>query len=465
MTGNRDFKPTPGSPPCAPTGDDAGNVLIISYLFPPTGGGGVQRALKMVQHLPRFGWTPHVLTVEPKDLALTSDPGLLKDLPGEAAVHRAPESPFLQKAFSRARSSTRPANRLGDPAPSGLRTHLRKAMKTLRDAYLVPDEQVIWLKRATAEGMRIIREHNIDALFSTSGPNTNHLVGLNLKKKTGIPWVADFRDPWVGNMHFSDLPERRRLREKRMEQRVVTSADHLTCVTRAFCEAFASRYLSESPPVSLIYNGFDASDYEDLSKAEPDDTFTLAYAGILYPGRSPESLLRAIGQLIDEGRIPRSEVRLIFAGIFDYPGNDHNQQLVEDLNLKDVVSTPGHLPHTDALSLMASASALMLVGDSAPGAGDYIPGKIYEYLALGKPIIGTQHRGEAQEILESTGRAYLAAPGDVATVRTHLQQLYENHKKGSLHLSPTEIPDRYHRGYQAGQLAHLLNLLSVQEDV
>ena len=465
MAEHRDFKPTPGSPPCAPAGDDAGNVLIISYLFPPTGGGGVQRALKMVQHLPRFGWTPYVLTVEPKDPALTSDPGLLRDLPGEATVHRAPESPLLQRAFSRARASTRPANQAGEPTPSRLRTHLRRAMRTLRDAYLVPDEQVIWLRRAVAEGMRIIREHSVNALFSTSGPNTNHLVGLELKRKTGIPWVADFRDPWVGNMHFSALPEGRRRREERMEQRVVTSADHLTSVTRAFCEAFASRYLSESPPISLVYNGFDAADYEDLGETGSDDTFTLAYAGILYPGRSPESILRAIGQLIDEGRIPRREVRLVFAGIFDYPGSDHNRQLVEDLYLEDVVSTPGHLPHADALSLMASASALMLVGDSAPGAGDYIPGKIYEYLALGKPVVGTQHRGEAQEILESTGRAYLATPGDVATVRAHLLQLYEQHKEGILTASPAGIPDIYHRGYQAGQLVHLLNLLSVQEDL
>lgn len=438
------------------------SVLIVSYLFPPIGGGGVQRAVKMARYLPEFGWNAHILTVDPRGDDPIQDPRLLDMLPGGTRIHRVSEPGIVKGLLSRARSSVRPADSPGGTAsgPGPVRRAARRIMEFMRDRYFVPDEQVIWRQPAARAGRRLVDELSIDAVLSTSGPNTNHLVALDIKGSSGVPWVADFRDPWVGNMHHSSLPGSRQGREERLERQVMTAADGVTTVTRAFCERFRARY-PERPSPTLIYNGFDPADYGDLPAAvDTDGAFTLVYAGILYPGRSPAPLMRAAHEALEAGDIPRDMIRLRFAGVFDYPGRDDHARLVRELDLGDVVEVLGHLPHRRALSLMAAADGLMIIGDTAPTAGEYIPGKIYEYMALGKPVVGTLMPGEARDILESTGASHLADPDDVSALRGHLVELYGRWRTNELCGARRAPPRIYHRDHQAGQLAWVLDRLT-----
>ncbi len=364
--------------------------------------------------------------------------------------------------MSKARSSVRPSESPGGAAapPGPVRRTARRVMHWARERWLIPDEQVIWRRPAARTGRRLLDEMSFDAVFSTSGPSTNHLVALDIKSSSGVPWVADFRDPWVGNMHFSSLSPSRQRREERLESRVIQAADAVTTVTRAFCRRFAERY-PEGPRPTLIYNGFDPADYRDLTRdGNTEAVFTLAYAGILYPGRTPAPLLRSLAGAVEAGHIPRDAICLQFAGVFDYPGRDDHARLVRELGLEDVVEVLGPLPHRRALSLMAGADALMMIGDTAPTAGEYIPGKIYEYMALGKPVVGTLLPGEARDILESTGESHLADPDDVSLLGEHLVQLYRRWEADELRGAHRELPRIYHREQQAGQLAHLLDRLT-----
>ncbi len=449
-------------------GERQRRVLMISYHFPPAGGGGVQRVCKMARYLPQYGWIPHVLTVEHQREAIARDDQLLRQLPDDVHIHRAPES-ALRQLFGRARAATKGEESAGQQSESPPSRRLARAvLGRLRDHLLVPDEQIIWRGNAVRQAVRLVQEHCIDAIFSTHGPATNHLVALATAEKTDLPWVADFRDPWVENLHFDVLPAHRQWRERRLERRTVQRANAVTTVTRAFAHDFCQRYSERScPKIHLIYNGFDPADYRSDAKDPVDERrLTCVYAGALYPKRSPETILRATRELIDRGHIDPQRLRLVFAGIFDYPGRDENARLVERLRLEDVVEPVGHLPHAEAISLMRSAHALLVVGDSHPRAGDYIPGKIYEYMALARPVIGTLQRGEARQLLQEYVPSYLTSPGNVGDMAELLRTLYEDwiEDKGAFATRKEEgsIPRRFHRDYQAGQLASVLNRLTGQ---
>lgn len=457
--------------PAETSGEGGGrNLLMISYNFPPAGGGGVQRVCKMARYLPHYGWIPRVLTVDGGQMPV-EDRGLLEEIPETVTVHRVEEAPIWRRIFDRARSST-VAQPESDSAQNGssskgllrpVKTAVRGILHRLRDHFLIPDEQIIWRVSAVREALAVIDRYPVDAVFSTYGPATNHLVGLDVVRETGLPWVADFRDPWVGNLHFEKLPAHRRRREGEMQRQVVEECGAVTTVTRAFASSFLRRYAPEQlDKVALIYNGLDPDDYRDLSSEEVEsERMVCVYAGALYPKRSPALLLRAVGELIDRGVVDPESLRLAFCGIFDYPGHSENRDLVEQLGLGEVVEVLGHLTHRRALALMAGADALLMVGDSHPRAGEYIPGKVYEYMALGKPVVGTMQPGEGRQLLQRYNRALLSDPQDFAGVTANLQKLYGMWQQGNLdELSlpdPSGIPRRFHRDHQAGQLAKILD--------
>ncbi len=451
-------------PPPAPARQSQGSVLMISYLFPPVGGGGVQRALKMARYLPTLGWRPLVICVDGLPPGMPRDQVLLDELPSEVVIDRVPPPRFIRALSARARQSTSPDP--GDTPRRGSRVkaRARSILAAARDHVMSPDEQRPWVRAATGAARDLIESHRPDVLFSTSGPVSNHLVAERLQRSTGLPWVADFRDPWINNMHWRHLPAGRRRRERRMEARMMGRVSCATAVTRAFCEDLADRH--PGLPAALIYNGFDPDDYRDLtpSAISRDGERTLVYAGALYPRRSPAIFLHAVRALIDSGELRRGDLRLLFAGIFDYPGHSANRRLVADLDLEDVVYDVGSLSHRRVLALMASADGLLLIGDDDPAAGAYIPGKIFEYLALEKPIVGCQAPGEARDILEMSGRAFLCDPGDAegarAVLRAFLARGHEeiDFAKDAPWLQP------FRRDYQAAQLAELFNVLCSGED-
>lgn len=441
------------------------SVLIICYIFPPIGGGGVPRPLKMAKYLGEFGWNVHVLTVDPVYHA-TLDPSLLAQVPADVTIHRAKEWPLLPRrggaVVPAAAAEAAPARR---SLAASLKQQVVGLLKKAKPYLLIPDDQILWLPNALKLGREIIGREKIDAIFSTSGPVTNHLVARRLAREFGVKWVADFRDPWTQNMHSSGIAWRERL-EERMEAGVMAEADAVTTVTATFAENFRKKHGSRIRRLELIYNGFDQADFVGLTPehAAPGK-FHAVYAGILYQKRNPRLLLRAIRELIDAGDVEREDLLLSFAGVFDYPGYSENRDCVEALGLGDVVRVLGNLPHKQALGLMKGADALLLIGDVSPDAGAYIPGKLYEYMGIGKPILALNKPGEATQIIQTFRLGQVADPEDKEAIKQAFLKLYREWKaQGAAGAAErdddfAERVKPYERREQARQLAELMNEL------
>ncbi|WP_134684719.1 glycosyltransferase family 4 protein [Brevibacillus migulae] len=448
------------------------NVMIVAYIFPPIGGGGVPRPLKMAKYLGEFGWGVHVLTADPAYHA-TLDQSLLAQLPNDVAIHRAKEFSLLQRS---AAAAAGPATaQAGGPSPRpSFATKAKRAiismLKKVKPYLMIPDDQILWYPEAVKRGREVMKTAKIDVIFSTSGPVTNHLVAQKLAEEFGCRWIADFRDPWTQNMHRSGIAWRERL-EERMEARVMSKADAITTVTATFAENFRKKYGERIKRMELIYNGFDQADFRELAPAEvPEANGKLhgVYAGILYQKRNPRLLLRAIRELIDEGKVAQDDLLLTFAGVFDYPGYSENADCVKELNLESIVRIVGNLPHKEALQLMKAADFQLLIGDVSADAGAYIPGKLYEYMGIGKPILALNMAGEATEIIQRFELGQVANPTDKLEIKEAFYRLYQDWKAkqsvaddGSVSRS-ADFFDRvkpYERREQARQLAHLMDEL------
>ncbi len=444
------------------------SVLLICYGFPPIGGGGVPRPLKMAKYLGEFGWKVHVLTVDPSYHA-TLDPSLLSQVPTDVTIHRAKEFQILPKRGGGQAGSAAGKSDNGPNKPRSLLNVLKQnvfgLLKKMKPYLLIPDDQILWLPNALKLGREIMRREKIDCIFSTSGPVTNHLVARRLAREFSCKWVADFRDPWTQNMHKSGIAWRDRL-EERMEERVMADADVVTTVTATFAENFRNKHGQRIRRLELIYNGFDQADFEDLT---PNHTapgkFHAVYAGILYQKRNPRLLLRAIKELIDEGLVQRDEILLSFAGVFDYPGYSENRDCVRELGLEDVVRLLGNLPHKEALGLMKGADVLLLIGDVSPDAGAYIPGKLYEYMGIGKPILALNKAGEATQIIETFQLGQVADPEVKDAIKHAYLKLYQAWKGEGVEREsgrPGDFAERvkpYERKEQARQLATIMEQL------
>ena len=508
-------------------------VLIIAYYFPPIGGGGVQRALKMAKYLGEFGWEPHVLTVEPV-AHVSLDETLLKQLPDSVHIHRCREWPLVPGKLARkalapaavsASSGSGASGARNDRAPrsagtghtpaaavqavpsgasggkpgagggggrsgesgggtsrgsGGAKQRLFSLLKRAKNALLIPDDQIVWLVPAIRKGREIVRDQDIDVMVSTSGPVTDHLVGLALKRSTGIPWIADFRDPWTQNMHRSGIRWREWL-EERLERMVLRESDVLLTVTNAFARNFRNKFASEIRRIEVIHNGFDRADYAglaDVTKPEAErDRCVFAYTGIFYKERNPRLFLRAVRDLIDEGKIDPGRILLRFAGVFDYPGYSDNADFVRENRLEHVVEVLGHLPHAQALKTLKQADVLLLVGDTAPGSGDYIPGKLFEYMAIGHPILALSLPGESTHIIETYRLGVVADPLDLEAVKQAVYRMYRQwldrkeakdrleESREDLSADDTSRPSSaiYERREQARMLAALMDELLAEK--
>ncbi|MCY0876652.1 MAG: glycosyltransferase family 4 protein [Firmicutes bacterium] len=419
-------------------------VLIVAHEFPPIGGVSVQRPYKFTQYLPEFGWDPVILTQDALYSA-TWDESLLawleeKQIPvyraknpmmkAQSWLHRRRQKQSTHSAQADQGASPLAKRAVGTSQPAGatsarslLRGTLQRQARRVRQALLIPDDAILWLPAAISEGLRAIKEHHVSAIYATSPPESAQLVAAILSEKTGIPLVADFRDPWIGNLHRSEKGARHRI-ESDLEAFVFSRAGRVTTVTESFRATFAARYPRYAYKLSVISNGFDSRDLRIPEKATNDDQMVIYYGGILYEKRSPETFLRGLHTALRQGLLPRDKVLVRFAGVFDYPGKSANRELVTALGLEDVVDLVGYVPHASHAALMAHADLLLVIGDQAPGASAYVPAKVYEYLGVGKPILGVIQQGEASRLILDCKAGKVVEPGQVEGVAELLRDFY-----------------------------------------
>ncbi len=418
------------------------NVLILSYYFPPMGLGGVQRVQKFVKYLPLFGWRPIVVTV--KDVAYYGrDESLLRELPPEALVYRTGSYDPL-----------RVAHRMGVQAGEGKTGNgVRKLAKWL----LFPDNQTLWVPFAVQCAKNIIREHKIDALFSTFPPGSAHLAGYMVHRSSGIPWVVDYRDSWLdgefsrpaSNIHYAML--------KILNHKFTRRANHVTAVTSHIAGQL-SDLRGDNGDTTVISNGYDPEDFQGLDEPPPDDRFTLTYCGTLNEARHPGPLLESIRHLLDQypEMSDHLHIKLVGASIdLDVDG------LIDYYRLPNVVTRLGYLPHREALAHLAASDAVLLLVTSEPSRASGVPtGKFYECAATGRPVLAIATDGSGLAWLKKTGRGFIVSPRDTGGISNVIGSWIRQHAEGVLPAYGVTDTEAFSRPNLTGQLARILDHVS-----
>ena len=401
-------------------------VLIVSYYFPPAGGPGVQRVLKTVRYLRDAGFEPVVLTVD--DGAFPSrDPGLAADVPDDVEVIRTPApDPFALYA--------RLAGRGADAVPTGAvdgSGRLSRLALWLRANVFLPDARVGWVPFARHAGRKRLgqsaRLADPFAAVVTSGPpHSVHLVGRRLQK-TGVPWVADFRDPWTGINFYHDLPMSRAARalDRRLERRVLQRADAVTTVSPTWARLLERQGGLAPGSVTVVTNGVD---HADLGAAKGEtvrrDAFVLAHVGSLYATRDPTAVWQAVRQLREAGRVPDLTVRLVGK-------TDDAVRQSAQASGAPVEAVP-YVTHAEAVREQAQSALLLLSIEPFPADGGMITGKLYEYLASGRPVLGVGPvDGDAAALLAETAGGTMHARDDVDGIAAEVRRHYDAWAEGA----------------------------------
>lgn len=384
-------------------------VLLVSMYFPPAGGGGVQRPLKLAQYLPALGIETHVLAPEdPK--WVHRDPELR--IPTQAWVHR------VRYVGPRAR---KPAEELAQ-VEGGFERALLQAQVTAR-RLLVPDASVTWNLTAVPAAIRIARSEGIDVVVTTSPPGSVHFVGAAAQRATGARWVADLRDPLVAFQHRRADTVATRARQATAEQvarLVARRADAISCVSEAIADEI--RGLGPRGPVRTIANGCDFDDFAGLDH-HSSPRFRITHAGSFFGKRDPKPFLQAL-HLSGVDAVAR------FVGDF----RQADREWAESLGLGDRLELIEYLPRVEALRLQRDSEALLLLVPEADGRGKgVLSGKVFEYLAAGRPILAVvPPDGAAAELIRETGAGVVVAPDDVDGIGAALADLHARWSDGNL---------------------------------
>ena len=384
--------------------DSPPRVLFISYAYPPTGGGGVQRSVKFTKYLPEFGWHPTVLTVANPSVPVL-DEDLAEELRRETTILRART---LEPSYAAKQKLVTP----GKPT----RFSLRRLIKHAGMSMLQPDPQVLWNPFAYRAAKRELRRTPHQAIYATGPPFSSFLLGHALKRQFGLPLVLDFRDEWLLSSQYlenharSDRGFRRQLA---MFQKVLRSADAVIATTKA-SEAELARYLQQTASdatAHCLYNGYDEEDITPIIKKNLTDgagqdragqsrRLRIVYTGTLWNLTDVTPLVSAMLQLAKQDPQTAKNIELIFAG---------RRTPDQDVILHRLDGTPiqlrlhDYLPHGESLRLAASADLLLLLLADSPGAERVVPAKMFEYMAIGKPILALCGEGETATLLQQHG--------------------------------------------------------------
>lgn len=413
-----------------------GVVLLIAYHYPPcTGSSGLLRTLKFSRYLPEFGWSPVVLTVHPRAYE-SCDPR------SAATPHGVP----VVRAFA-----------------LDTKRHLG-----WRGAYLdwlaLPDRWVTWLAGAIPSGLRAIRKHDIQIIYSTFPISTAILAGLVLHRLSGKPWVVDLRD----SMTEKDYPSDVRLRRVRrwIEQRAMKFAARVIFTSSSARRLYLDRYPNLLPEKCLLIpNGFDEEDFSELNLSGPASSLAgrpirLLHTGLIYPSeRDPRPFFRALARLKAEGSINSAALAIVFRAS---GSEDVYQRAIDDLGIGDLLQLQPHIPYRQALGECAEADGLLLF--QAANCDHQIPAKAYEYLRLRKPIFAlTTRTGDTGALLEEVGGSTIVDLADEDAIYRGLPSFLAALRSGTHSLPDSGRIQRYARRSQAKELAHCLSKLKEQD--
>lgn len=420
-------------------------ALIITYYWPPTGGSGVQRWVKFAKYLPQMGWQPIIYTPQnPEQLA--RDESLLAEIPAETEVLKTKiiEPYNLYRKFLRGKSEVNPINANGE-------TWKKKLSKWIRGNCFIPDPRVSWVKPSVTFLKRYLKEHPVDAIITTGPPHSMHLIGRNLHREIGIKWIADFRDPWTEMFYFKhlSLTEKSEKKHRELEQSVLDEADAIISVTPFVQDDFRAR---TATPVHMITNGFDSSDFPEMNYDRDKDHFRIVHTGLFAADGNPLFLWDHLAHRCYKDPEFKARLQIRLAGKTDREIID----AIVDRGLEDNLVNLGYLPHTRTVEEQRLADILILPLRQEPEYRKVLPGKIFEYLAARRPVLGIgQENGSAAQLLQECRSGQMFDWDRRDCIKNFVQSEWERWQAGDDGENKTDI-SRYERRELTRKLTEIL---------
>lgn len=429
-------------------------VLIITYYWPPSGGGGVQRWLKFAKYLREFGWEPVIYTPENPEMPAV-DESLLKDVSADLTIVKRP----VWEPYSSYK------NLIGKKKDEAINTGFLSESKNpkitenlavwIRGNFFIPDARKFWIKPSIKFLKKYLKDNPVDAMVSTGPPHSMHMIALSLKKSLNIPWIADFRDPWT-NIDFYDklkLSSWANKSHHRKEKKVISNADVLTTVSWSWADDFKKLGANN---VEIITNGFDHEDFKSL-KAIASGKFELCHIGSMNKDRNPTVLWDALAEVVKNIDGFKKDLKITLLGSTDHQVFDD----IERNQLSDKIEHVKYLPHDEVLTKADKSSVLLLPLNDTPNVSGIIPGKIFEYLALQKPIlcIGPEN-GDSARIIKETKSGNTIGFEEKEQLVNVIIELYDNYKSENVGIADRNAFQVYSRKALTAKMAKVLDAIT-----
>jgi glycosyltransferase involved in cell wall biosynthesis len=407
------------------------------------GMGGVQRTLKFVKYLPKFGWRPYVLTDTPR-VYFARDGGLLNDL-----------TPGTYEIFRTKRSGTK--NLMTDENTFLFKSErARKYFSALGQSFLFPDTKRMWKNKAVKLAEEIIAKNEIDLIYATAPPYTDFLIGYELKLKYNIPLVLDYRDLWLDCLNNIYVTPLHRKINMKLEREVLSLADKVVCINSRVKERILENYPVKSPDdIIPITQGFDAQDFKTEHAGEKRKKMRFTYAGSFLYYYTPKYFLEALHRLFVQHPELKDKIEACFVGTFP----DEYISLIKELNLEDAVSITGYLEHSDCVKYLMESDVLWMMINKTNVSDMHSTGKLFEYFGARKPILACVPDGVAKKSLKEYGAAKICEPDNSEMIADSILELYSLYEKNALPVPDESVVKKYDRENLTHELAGVFDLV------
>ncbi len=399
-------------------------VLILCYYWPPAGGPGVQRWLKFVKYLPDFDIEPIVYVPDGANYPLIDTKLEMEVDPAVTILRHKIKEPYsLAKKIGGQRAQTMSSGMIPQERNQ---SKWDKLLLWIRGNMFIPDARVGWVKPSVSYLYSYLEKHpDIDTIITTGPPHSVHMIGLALKKKLNIKWIADFRDPWttIGYHKELKLSDQSKNKHLALEKEVLNTADQLIVTSKTTRSEFETK---TDKPIAIITNGYDVS---HLGKIPLDEKFTLAHIGSFLSNRNPRVLWKAISELRRENQAFRDAFELKLIGKI----SDDVLRTIDEFKLLECTDNRGYVDNEEALRQMRASQVLLLVEIDSDDTKAIIPGKLFEYMAAERPILAIgPEESDFFEIIQQTNVGRNALYSEKDKIREILLQYFEQYQNNQL---------------------------------
>lgn len=415
-------------------------VLIITYYWPPTGGGGVQRWLKFVKYFRKFDIEPIIFTPENPEQP-SVDESLIEEIPDNIEVIKNTiwEPYKLYKKFTGRKKSDKiqTAFLTEKKSKSSL---LENISIWIRGNLFIPDARKFWIKPSVKLLQQYLADNHVDVIISTGPPHSAHMIAYELKKKTSIPWLADFRDPWTNIDYYKDLKLGKRADRKhhKLEKLILENADAISVISPGMNREFQGIVDRD---FHIIPNGYDEEDLNIKRETQNTDSFILSHIGSLTKTRTPESLFKVLGEMVNEDHEFAKKLKIRNVGKLDFTALES----VKKHGLEKYLEIIDYLPHNKVIKEQVSATMLLLLVNNTPNAKLILTGKIFEYLASERPIICiAPPDGDAASVINETHSGKVFDFEDSKNLKEYLKKSFFQFNEGKLNYESKDI-EKYSR--------------------